>query len=186
MAMRGLFIVSLLVLAIDCVVLNYDAFYDRCKLIQELNDAGVVGIKGYTVGDYVCLVKHISGYDSSLHTSDSEYGIFQINSWWWCDDGKTVGRKNLCGVQCSELLDKNITNDIQCFARILKDPNGLEAWSVWPTKCQDKDLSEFTRGLALLEFLPLSSTSSQLKPELVMTMEERCHDLPMTTALLNL
>lgn len=94
----------------------------------------------------VCLANYISGYDTSLHTSNSEYGLFQINNEYWCDDGKTLGRMNLCGVQCSELLDKNITNDLQCVGRIVKDPKGLKAWSVYSTECEGKDLSEFTDG----------------------------------------
>ncbi|XP_069809835.1 lysozyme C-like [Dendropsophus ebraccatus] len=146
MVAQRLFVISLLALVVHCTVVQYDAVYDRCKLIEELNKAGIVGIKGYTMGDYVCLAKRISGYDTSLHTSATEFGLFQINSFWWCDDGKTLERKNLCGVQCSDLLDKNITNDIQCFARIMKDPKGLDAWPVWSTECKGKDLSEFTNG----------------------------------------
>ncbi|XP_075134496.1 lysozyme C-like [Leptodactylus fuscus] len=139
MGMQRVFIFSLFVLGCDCI-------YDKCKLIQELNNAGVVGIKNYTLGDYLCLINAISGYDNSLHVSASEYGIFQINCLHWCDDNKTVGRKNLCGVQCSELLDENLIDDIQCFARILKNPDGISAWYAWPTKCEGKDNSKFTSG----------------------------------------
>ncbi|CAM4500566.1 unnamed protein product, partial [Lepidochelys kempii] len=48
-------------------------------------------------------------YESSLNTRAThsnkpsrsmDYGIFQINSRWWCNDGKTPRAKNGCGIQC--------------------------------------------------------------------------------------
>ncbi|KAG8566468.1 hypothetical protein GDO81_013265 [Engystomops pustulosus] len=146
MAGLRLFVISLIVLGIECAIGCNDTIYDRCKLIKDLNDVGVVGIKNYTVADYLCVIHHASGYDTSLHSSESEYGIFQIASLYWCDDGKTVGRMNLCGVKCSELLDKDISKDLKCFARIVRDPKGLEAWNAWAEFCQGKDLSQYITG----------------------------------------
>ncbi|XP_053550559.1 lysozyme C [Bombina bombina] len=119
---------------------------DRCSVVRALRNGGVVGIKGYTLGDYVCLVHYASYYDEYLNRSPSEYGIFQINSYWWCDDGRTVGRKNLCGVPCRNLLGDYLGDDIRCLKRIVRDPKGLGAWSVWRNNCQGRDLSRFTRG----------------------------------------
>ncbi|KAG8566469.1 hypothetical protein GDO81_013265 [Engystomops pustulosus] len=122
MAGLRLFVISLIVLGIECAIGCNDTIYDRCKLIKDLNDVGVVGIKNYTVADYLCVIHHASGYDTSLHSSESEYGIFQIASLYWCDDGKTVGRMNLCGVKCSggnKALFKQ--NRIKC-------PNILIIW----------------------------------------------------------
>ncbi|XP_053550572.1 lysozyme C [Bombina bombina] len=119
---------------------------DRCSVVRALRNGGVVGIKGYTLGDYVCLVHYASYYDEYLNRSPSEYGIFQINSYWWCDDGRTVGRKNLCGVPCRNLLGRYLGDDIRCLKRIVNDPNGLGAWSAWRNNCQGRDLSRFTSG----------------------------------------
>ncbi|KAM4691928.1 lysozyme C-like [Rhinophrynus dorsalis] len=116
----------------------------RCAVAEAIRNGGVIGIKGYTLGDYMCLVHHASAYDTSLHNSVSEYGIFQINSYWWCDDGRTPGRKNLCGIPCTRLLNSDITDDVRCLKRIVRDPNGLGAWSVWRNNCRGNDLSYYT------------------------------------------
>ncbi|NP_001004951.1 MGC89221 protein precursor [Xenopus tropicalis] len=116
---------------------------DRCSVVRAIRNGGVIGIKGYTLGDYVCLAYQASRYDTSLNRSPTEYGIFQINSYWWCDDGRTVGRKNLCGMSCRSLLNSNIGDDVRCLRRIVRDPNGLDAWSVWTRYCKGRDLSSY-------------------------------------------
>nr|DBA22272.1 TPA: hypothetical protein GDO54_013311 [Pyxicephalus adspersus] len=84
--------------------------------------------------------------DTSQHFSSTEYGMLQINSFWWCDDKETKGRKNLCGVLCEDLLDDDITDDLLCLKRIVKDPKGLKAWIPWTENCEGKDLSQYTKG----------------------------------------
>uniref|UniRef100_A0A6I8RJ71 MGC89221 protein n=1 Tax=Xenopus tropicalis TaxID=8364 RepID=A0A6I8RJ71_XENTR len=152
---------------------------DRCSVVRAIRNGGVIGIKGYTLGDCkcliipfilififcpffttfclffflfletqfppidVCLAYQASRYDTSLNRSPTEYGIFQINSYWWCDDGRTVGRKNLCGMSCRSLLNSNIGDDVRCLRRIVRDPNGLDAWSVWTRYCKGRDLSSY-------------------------------------------
>ncbi|XP_053309698.1 sperm acrosome-associated protein 5-like [Spea bombifrons] len=118
---------------------------DRCALVNKLREANLT-VKGYTVEDYTCMAYYMSRYDTSLHVSRSEYGVFQINSYWWCYDGETPGRKNLCGLDCTKLLDADIEDDIKCLERIVSDPNGLSAWSDWGKNCEGKDLSNFTAG----------------------------------------
>ena len=52
----------------------------------------------------VCLAKWESNYNTEAinHNTDgsTDYGIFQINSRYWCDDGRTPGSKNICGIRC--------------------------------------------------------------------------------------
>ncbi|KAM4606869.1 lysozyme C II-like, partial [Discoglossus pictus] len=72
---------------------------DKCLIVEALR-RGNVEIKGYTMEDYLCLAEQASNYNIQL-TNGQDYGLYQINSYWWCDDGRTVGRKNLCGIPCS-------------------------------------------------------------------------------------
>ncbi|XP_063281598.1 lysozyme C, milk isozyme-like [Pelobates fuscus] len=117
---------------------------DKCTLAEELRNGSIVGYKQYTVEDYLCMALYTSDLDTSLHSSPSEYGIFQINSYWWCNDGRTVARKNLCGVLCRDFLDDNVKDDIKCLRRIVREPNGLEAWDGYKMHCKGKDLSYLT------------------------------------------
>ncbi|OCT62172.1 lysozyme C [Xenopus laevis] len=119
---------------------------NRCSVVNAIRRGGLVGIKGYSLGDYVCMAYHASRYDTSLNRSPTEYGIFQINSYWWCDDGKTPGRKNLCGIRCKNLLNTNISDDVNCLKRIVRDPNGLGASTPWKKYCKGKNVSSYATG----------------------------------------
>ncbi|XP_061581280.1 lysozyme C, milk isozyme [Cololabis saira] len=56
------------------------------------------------------------------------YGLFQLCSQVVCSDGTTPS-PNICGVDCFSLTDDNITDDISCVLKILKDlvENGFMA-----------------------------------------------------------
>ncbi|KAM5171166.1 lysozyme C-like [Mantella aurantiaca] len=141
MALQKIILLFLLIVAVSSEI------KEPCYVLEKLKQVpNLIGYKSYTAEDYICLISYISSFDTTLHTSSSEYGILQINSLWWCDDGVTVGRKNLCGDLCDDFLDNDITNDLLCLKRIVKDSNGLEAWPVWKEKCKGKDLSHFTKN----------------------------------------
>lgn len=53
----------------------------------------------------VCLAKWESSYNTRATnynpgSQSTDYGIFQINSRYWCNDGKTPGAVNTCNVSC--------------------------------------------------------------------------------------
>ncbi|XP_063815919.1 lysozyme C-like [Pseudophryne corroboree] len=127
-------------------IANTSLAIERCALVIALQNSDVIGIKGYTLEDYVCMAHHASNYNHTLNISASEYGIFQINSYWWCNDGCTYGRKNLCGIRCTDLLNTDLSDDIRCLKRIVKDPNGLDAWKTYTKNCKGQDLSFYTQG----------------------------------------
>ncbi|KAI8501644.1 hypothetical protein Bbelb_209150 [Branchiostoma belcheri] len=79
----------------------------------------------------VCLVEHESGYRTGVRGGPNwdgsyDHGIFQINDYYWCDDG---GPHNDCGVSCSNLRDSNIADDVRC-AKLIYQRHGFSAWSV--------------------------------------------------------
>ena len=54
----------------------------------------------------VCMAQFVSKFNSKYETHNyrkklSSYGIFQISSKYWCDDGHTPGASNGCGIPCS-------------------------------------------------------------------------------------
>ncbi|MBN3317270.1 LYSC2 protein, partial [Atractosteus spatula] len=122
--------------------------YERCELARELKASGLDGYWGYSLPNWVCLSEWESGYNTAAinHNSDgsTDYGIFQINSRWWCEDGKTPRSKDACGIFCSQLLTNDITVAIQCAKRVVRDPNGMSAWVAWRNHCQGRDLSQYT------------------------------------------
>ncbi|XP_031433021.1 lysozyme C II-like [Clupea harengus] len=127
--------------------------YDHCELARTLKDAGMDGYRGVSLADWVCLSKWESSYNTEAinHNTDgsTDYGIFQINSKWWCNDGATPGAKNACNINCSALQTDNIQTAITCAKRVVRDPNGIRAWVAWRKHCQNQDLRPYLAGCRL-------------------------------------
>ena len=54
----------------------------------------------------VCLARWESNYNTRATNynrgdKSTDYGIFQLNSRWWCNDGKTPKAVNACRIPCS-------------------------------------------------------------------------------------
>ncbi|XP_074082215.1 lysozyme C-like isoform X2 [Macrotis lagotis] len=78
----------------------------------------------------------------------TDYGPWQINSHYWCNDGKTPNAYNGCHVQCSELLGDDITKSVKCIKQIVRE-QGMEAWVGWRKVCQGRNLSDYLRDCHL-------------------------------------
>ncbi|XP_065505452.1 lysozyme C-like [Caloenas nicobarica] len=121
----------------------------RCDLVKILRRHGFEGFVGKTVADWVCLVKHESDYSTAACNNKGpsrDYGIFQINSRYWCDDRKTRGSKNACRINCSKFQDDNIEDDIRCAKQIATRARGLRPWVAWRKYCNGKPLSSYVNG----------------------------------------
>uniref|UniRef100_F7BW92 lysozyme n=2 Tax=Ornithorhynchus anatinus TaxID=9258 RepID=F7BW92_ORNAN len=105
------------------------------------------GYLGITLPNWVCTAYYESSYNTQAinHNRDgsTDYGIYQINSRYWCQDGKTPGSKNICKIACSKLLDNNITDDLKCAKIIATEAKGLTPWVAWKNHCRNRDLSQF-------------------------------------------
>uniref|UniRef100_A0A8C4K6K2 lysozyme n=1 Tax=Dromaius novaehollandiae TaxID=8790 RepID=A0A8C4K6K2_DRONO len=98
----------------------------------------------------VCAAKYESNFNTAAinrnRDGSSDYGILQINSRWWCNDGRTSGAKNLCKISCSALLSSDITASVNCAKRVVSDKNGMNAWVAWRNHCKGRDVSQWIRG----------------------------------------
>ncbi|XP_077777216.1 uncharacterized protein LOC114587986 isoform X1 [Podarcis muralis] len=99
----------------------------------------------------VCTACHESSYNTAAtHYNDydgsTDFGIFQINSRYWCQDGSQPS-SNMCRIHCSELLTDNVAPDVAC-AKIVVDnsEDGMGAWVAWRLYCQGRDLSQYVAG----------------------------------------
>nr|XP_032828211.1 lysozyme C-1/C-2-like [Petromyzon marinus] len=134
-----------------CVVPQTRAkVFARCDLAKTLHAMGVESFGKASLGDWMCLAFAESSYNTAAThpnpNGSTDYGIFQINSKWWCDNG-TKGH-NACKIKCSELLGSDITESVTCAKLVLKE-QGLEAWDGWKAKCRGKDLSAYVQGCKL-------------------------------------
>ncbi|XP_004483906.1 lysozyme C [Dasypus novemcinctus] len=125
--------------------------FERCELARTLKRLGLGGFKGISLANWVCLIKWESNYNTRVTNYNrgdrsTDYGIFQINSRYWCDDGKTPRAVNGCGISCNVLLQDDITQAVKCAKRVVSDPQGIKAWVAWRNRCQNKNLSQYVRG----------------------------------------
>ncbi|KAM7393332.1 hypothetical protein PAMA_008136 [Pampus argenteus] len=135
------------------VALTSAKVYQRCEWARVLKNNGMDKYHGIGLADWVCLTKWESSYNTRVinHNTDgsTDYGIFQINSRWWCEDGRTPRSVNACGIKCSELLTDDISAAITCAKRVVRDPNGIRAWVGWRNHCANRDLSPYLAGCGL-------------------------------------
>ncbi|XP_070597203.1 lysozyme C-1-like [Erythrolamprus reginae] len=132
---------------------NEAKIYEKCVLASILKRSGMDGYRGIKLADWVCMAYHESKYNSQVvgppNTDGSrDYGIFQINSRYWCNNnqGPTA---NGCNKPCSDFTNDDITDDIECAKRIVRDPQGMDAWVAWRNHCKGKDVSSFIQGCRL-------------------------------------
>ncbi|XP_026539918.1 lysozyme C, milk isozyme-like isoform X1 [Notechis scutatus] len=132
------------------IAANEAKVFSRCQLVSILRRNGMDGYRGYKLGNWICMAYYESGYNSrAVGSSNSngsrDYGIFQINSRWWCNNyqGPTA---NGCNKPCSAFTNDDIIDDITCAKRIVRDPNGMNAWVAWKKNCKGTNLSRWTSG----------------------------------------
>ncbi|XP_050783370.1 lysozyme C-like [Gopherus flavomarginatus] len=125
-------------------------YYTRCQLAQTLQQLGLDGYMGYSLANWVCMAAHESSYNTQATHYNSwdgstDFGIFQINSRYWCQNGDEYS-SNICQIPCSDLLSNNLSVDVKCAKIIAQDSNGMSAWVAWKSYCQGQDLWQYVEG----------------------------------------
>ncbi|XP_078242609.1 lysozyme C, milk isozyme [Pogona vitticeps] len=125
--------------------------FSRCELAHVLKDNGMDGFENYSLADWICMAFYESGFDTEAvdrhGDGTNDYGIFHINSGWWCEEeGSSKASENLCSVSCSDLLDPEIGSAITCVKTIVNASQGMSAWDGWTKHCQNEDLSIWVKG----------------------------------------
>ncbi|EPY72521.1 lysozyme C-like isoform 1 [Camelus ferus] len=105
--MKALLVLGLVLLAVAV----QGKVWERCELARKLKELGMDGYRGVSVADWMCLARWESNYDTKAtnfnpSSRSTDYGIFQINSRYWCNDGKTPKAVNGCGINCNGDSDK--------------------------------------------------------------------------------
>ncbi|KAG8129730.1 hypothetical protein E2320_016450 [Naja naja] len=104
------------------IAANEAKVYSKCELASILKRNGMDRYYGYSLGNWICMAYYESRYNSRAvgprnWDGSRDYGIFQINSRWWCNNyqGRTA---NGCKKPCSAFTNDDITDDIICAKRI--------------------------------------------------------------------
>jgi lipocalin len=100
-------------------------YQSECQVANYLRKSG---FPEYSVPTMVCTSKYESSYncDATHKNTDgsSDYGLMQINSYYWCS-GDPSSKYNSCGATCSSLL--NCQSNANCAYTVWKQ-QGYAAW----------------------------------------------------------
>ncbi|CAN9504738.1 unnamed protein product [Ophioblennius macclurei] len=123
--------------------------FERCEWARVLKNQGMDGYRGISLADWVCLSRWESSYNTQATNQNrdgsTDYGIFQINSRYWCKKDGSPSH-NGCNINCNALLTDNVNVAITCAKRVVRDPNGINAWVAWRNHCANRDLSSYVSG----------------------------------------
>ncbi|KAK2706421.1 lysozyme c-1-like [Artemia franciscana] len=130
------------VLCLSLISVAHGKVYERCELARTL--LNTYGFSRSTLGDWVCLVKHESSYNtaakggpnggSGVTSGSYDWGLFQVNDYYWCYIS-TNPAYNDCNVNCANLLDDSIADDVAC-AKKIHGRHGFDAWYGWINNCK--------------------------------------------------
>jgi len=97
----------------------------QCQIANYLRNSG---FPESSIGTMVCISKYESSYNCDAKNTNtdgsSDYGLFQINSYYWCS-GDPKSKYNDCGVTCSSLY--NCQTNSNCAYKVWKQ-QGYNAW----------------------------------------------------------
>ncbi|KAM7328614.1 hypothetical protein ACRRTK_012706 [Alexandromys fortis] len=135
-------------------VIIHSKVYKPCDFARIMKRSEMDGYRGFSLENWMCLAQHESSFNTGVVTyhrghQSTSYGIFQINSRHWCNDGKTPKAVNACGIPCSVLLQDDITEAITCAKKVVSDLEGIRAWYPWKTHCENRDLTKYPQKCTL-------------------------------------
>jgi len=97
----------------------------QCQIASYLRKAG---FPESSIGTMVCISKYESSYNCDAKNTNtdgsSDYGLFQINSYYWCS-GDPKSKYNECGISCSSLY--NCQSNSNCAYTVYRQ-QGYNAW----------------------------------------------------------
>ncbi|KAK8724280.1 hypothetical protein OTU49_011317 [Cherax quadricarinatus] len=143
--MRMLAFSWLLVIAVVGVLVGQTSakVYKKCELARILERQ--FRLPRDQIKRFVCIAQYESGFNTAAfnrnRNGSKDYGIFQINSMYWCRDD-TRGKSNSCGIQCRDLLSDNLSTAVTCARKILRS-QGYSAWVAYKNRCRNRNLDAY-------------------------------------------
>lgn len=107
--------------------LTFSKQFEMCEFVEELYR--LHEIPREDIYKHLCIAQ-------SLHTARNArgfLGVYGIGEQWWCKEDEPGGS---CNVKCSNLLDDDIADDVQCAGLILLS-HGFEGWQVSEDSCRN-------------------------------------------------
>lgn len=95
--------------------------FNRCELARELRYKQ--NIPKDQIHIWMCIAQTLSNFNTAIEApknadGSSSHGLFQISDQFWCDlNGNGKG----CELNCNDLKDADITDDVRCITKIFDE-----------------------------------------------------------------
>jgi hypothetical protein len=123
---------TLKILFVDLLLLFsvYGKIYNKCELAQELKHKH--SIPDDLIAIYTCIAERQSNFNTEAVGDGYHFGMYQLSSEFWCS---TYGAGKACNLECSDLLDDDISDDLACMDVILEEHQRLsgDGFNAWPS-----------------------------------------------------
>merc|ERR1712173_274093 len=133
-----------LVTVASAIVPEVGKTFQKCDLASQLLASGYSSFTKSNIGDWICLTYYESSWKTSMkggpnYDGSYDYGLFQINDYYWCYGDDTDSKKyNDCNINCDKLLNSDISDDQVC-AQTIYNRHGFSAWYGWVNNCKGHD-----------------------------------------------
>nr|XP_035977609.1 lysozyme-like protein 6 isoform X3 [Halichoerus grypus] len=135
---------TLLMSLVSCLIaISQASLIDRCDLARVLYKEDLDGFEGYSLADWLCLAFVESKFNISKVNENADgsfdYGIFQINSHYRCNDYRSHS-EDICHEDCQGLArapgwerptEPNLLSIISCAKKIVSGAGGMKNWVAW-------------------------------------------------------
>lgn len=122
------------------LILHFEAAFSKvfevCEFAEELHKRHNIPQK--EIFKHFCIAGN--NLDTTKSTETGYVGIYGVGSKWWCGQNEAGGG---CNIKCSNLLDDDITDDVECM-QVIFDNQGLFAWA----KNRDQCLVHYDRKVS--------------------------------------
>lgn len=115
--------------------------FGRCELAQELRYKH--NLPKDQIHTWVCIAQTLSSLNTAAEApknadGSSSHGLFQISDQYWCE---VNGIGKGCNLNCNDLKDGDISDDIVCVQQIFEEHsrlfgNGFNAWAPYEHHCK--------------------------------------------------
>ncbi|CAD7012626.1 unnamed protein product [Ceratitis capitata] len=121
-----------LIVALALAAPAFGDVLNRCSLAREMSRLGVPRDQ---LARWACIAEHESSYRTYVvgptnYNGSNDYGIFQINDYYWCQPADGRFSYNQCDISCDDLLTNDIEPSVRCAQKVLR-MQGFSAWSTW-------------------------------------------------------
>lgn len=124
---------------------------------------------------HLCIATAIHQTHGSVY--DAHLGIYGIGRRWWCGMDEAGGS---CHVQCSNLVDDDISDDVAC-AKIILSQQGVGAWGSTESSCKRIYQEEVDRCLVDVDVLLALKEASGDFDEISTSTASSTVTIPTTT-----